>query len=147
MSKTNLHNALIMAVLAVIFVFPLSRAGGATAELGSVRVAESGVSLQGKLGLTEAAMPYLAWRRTNETAWHESNAASLSNIQHDQSVVSFDATFAELRAHLRVEQLSPHQWRLTAELKNTGKEPVELARFHYLDGILEEGLSLLNLQG
>lgn len=136
-----------MAVLAAIFVFPLSRMCGATAELGGVRVAESGVSLQGKLGLTEAAMPYLAWRRTNETAWHESSAASLSNIQQDQSVASFDATFAEVRAHLRLEQLSPNQWRLSGELKNNGKEPVELARFHYLDGILAQGLSLLNLQG
>lgn len=97
--------------------------------------------------LTRNARPYLAWRYAGETAWRSTSSHELELLSKDGGF-AMRARFLECRADIECAANGPTAWTLSAVLKHTGKKPIELARFHLLDGRLEDSrLGLLMMQG
>lgn len=97
--------------------------------------------------LTPSATAYLAWRYTNGIAWTESHAPSLESLRTHQTGATFTVNFPEVRADIEITQLKRNLWRLSGRLKHTGTKPIELARFHYLDGEINTSFGHLEIPG
>ena len=97
--------------------------------------------------LTRNARPYLAWRYPGETDWR-STVSDAPELRTKGKGFAMLARFAECRADIECVAHEPNAWTLSSSLLHTGKRPIELARFHLLDGRLEDqALGLLMLQG
>ena len=131
---------------------PLSLAAARFALAGTpvskIRVRSTGVSI-GLPGaeLTRDARPYLAWRYVGESDWRSTLAESLV-VGGAGAGLALHAQLADCRAHVTIAPAGTNEWRLSSTLVHTGRRPIELARFHLLDGRLEDPLrGLLVLQG
>ena len=137
-------------LLLPLLLLSCSHAGQAAPPVGqsTIQVTSNGVTLSaGNTELTPRATAYLAWRHTNQTAWSESYAPALENVRERRNGTSFIVSFPEVRAEIRIERLRTNLWRLSGKIRHIGKQPIELARFHYLDGIINADFSLLGIPG
>jgi len=91
--------------------------------------------------------PYLAWRFPGESTWRESVAAELKDLHPSAEDVSLASQFQFLRADVRLAKKRNDVWEVSGTLKNNGERPVELARFHYLQGEVAPPVGFLALQG
>jgi hypothetical protein len=57
------------------------------------------------------------------------------------------AEFGNVRATVNAHRNCGGSWRFSGKLFNSGNKPIELARFHYLDGELSAQYKFLELQG
>jgi hypothetical protein len=90
----------------------------------------------------------LCWRPKGTATWVESQSGKLQNLAPSHDSRSFRVAFQQLQATVTLRRLRGDRvWRMSGTLSNRGKEPVELARFHYLDGAVPAGLKFLELQG
>ena len=114
-----------------------------------VEVTPGGVSIGQANGalLTRAALPYLAWRYAGEKAWREEHGKRIESITTEANEASFEVRFTEAVAHIRVKGDTGNAWKITGSLERIGARPIELARFHYLDGNLQRRLGLLEIPG
>ncbi len=135
----------------ILFSLPLFAAAiSASPGLDPIRIHTSshGVALAaGTARLTNAAVPVLVWRYTGETVWREEHATALLNIRNATGAVSFEAVFQVAHAQFRLDTADANTWKLSGSLRHRGSKPVELARLHYLDGVLAEPSRFLELQG
>jgi hypothetical protein len=103
-----------------------------TTALGAVEVTESakGIAIRnGKSVLTEAAHSKIYWRYAGEKEWRESERIDWGKVEVKRASLPGGAV------------------QFSGSLRNTGSKPVELARFHYLDGPIASGYGFLELQG
>ena len=131
------------------FVMPLLSLSGPALDHLRVHVTPQGVSIADTRGdiLATGALPYLAWRYAGEKDWREEHGQKLSEIKTSPNTVAFDVRFAAAVAHLRLESAAGDTWKMAGYLEHLGTRPIELARFHYLDGNLTRTLGLIELQG
>jgi len=95
----------------------------------------------------EHCQAYLASRPDGNTAWEEERAP-YNVIQQDENHLVLQAVFARVTAAVYLERVAPNRYRIGGDLRNTSKQAVELARFHYLDGqVPNRQLGLLNSSG
>ena len=97
--------------------------------------------------LTRDARPSLAWRYAGETDWRSTLAENVT-VRRDGLGFAMVAEFPECRAELKCLPDVQNSWVITSALVHTGKRALELARFHQLEGHIEDrALGLLMLQG
>jgi len=114
-----------------------------------VEISPGGVSIGQAKGewLTRAVLPYLAWRYAGEEGWREERGRGIESIKTEAIGTSFDVRFTEAIAHIRLNSDTGNAWKITGSLERIGTRPIELARFHYLDGNLQSRLGLLEVPG
>src|ERR1035437_6381078 len=140
----------IFSILPFLFCLPQALAQTAVPlDRLRVEVSAGGVSIgqtKGEL-LTRAALPNLAWRYAGEKGWREERGKRIESIKTEANGFSFDVRFTEAMAHIRLNSDAGNAWKITGSLERIGARPIELARFHYLDGNLERRLGLLEVPG
>ncbi|PTX97348.1 hypothetical protein DB346_20300 [Verrucomicrobia bacterium LW23] len=91
--------------------------------------------------------PTIAWRRPGEERWRMAVARYWENA----SMSDFQVSFRGLTEHMDLDvALRPYgrtgAWEIRATLISKSDEPLELARVHYLDGVVREAAGLLELR-
>jgi hypothetical protein len=87
---------------------------------------------------------YLASRTLGEKAWRE-ESASYRLIEQDAARLVLQAEFpaSGLRANVTLHHQADGRIQLSGELESSAAKPVEIARFHYLDGSLPDASTRL----
>jgi hypothetical protein len=140
---------------ALFAILPPSSAAPATGLLDVlpptpmvVKVTPSGsLDLQTVTGNTlENCRPYLASRVVGTGTWVEENS-TYHIISQNDGKLTLEAPFAKAKATLTIERDAAGRLQFSGRLDGTSAEPLELARFHYLDGhIPDPALNLLSMR-
>lgn len=120
--------------------------GVAGLEPFTVSVGDHGIALQSGSGAGLSGCTSALWTRSGAGApWGMSrNGAFAPGAGHE----AWSLTLGDTRADLVIEPLSGGRlWKLSGTLTHRGRRPIELARFHYLDGIVPSDLRFLELAG
>lgn len=134
----------------VVIGAPLAMAFAASGHTAGLKVqattAGATLSADGHV-LTRNAQPSLAWRYAGELEWRSTPAVKFMSTPAGEGIAMV-AEFPECRAELLLQPDSENSWLLASSLVHTGKRPLELARFHQLEGSIQDpALGLLMLQG
>jgi hypothetical protein len=90
--------------------------------------------------------PYLASRAPGTQTWTE-ELSTYQVISETTEQLVLEATFANAVATVTLKRDSTGRYVLTGLLKSTSQQPIELARFHYLDGrVMDPSLNLLSMR-
>lgn len=100
------------------------------------------VTAEGSIDLSTAAghtlkncRPYLASRAVGSDAWSE-EYSTYSIVSQNDSVFVLEAVFAQSKATVTINRDAAGRLQFSGKLDATGSDALELARFHYLDGLL-----------
>lgn len=130
---------------------PLDTASEDLAHLDpiSVEVGRSAITLRsGPANEMIDCRSLLYWRPPGGAVWTCARAEELGNRTGSQERGSFTARLDGVQADIVVTRfMGERVWRLSGTLTNERREPIELARFHYLDGTVSRGLRFLELVG
>ena len=85
--------------------------------------------------------PYLAWRLAGESGWQQTQPATLTVLTNTPDSLRFLARFADLEAMISARRVEAATWTFSGQLTNRGTAAVELARFHYLHGLVNQANS------
>ena len=91
--------------------------------------------------------PTIAWRRPGEERWR----MAVARFWENASMTDFQVSFRGLTEHMAIDvTLRPYgrtgAWEIRTSLTSKATEPLELARVHYLDGVVREPAGLLELR-
>ena len=90
--------------------------------------------------------PYLASRAVGASAWEEEYSTYQVRSAKDEELV-LEASFAKAKAVVTVRRDGAGRQEFSGQLENTSSEPIEVARFHYLDGLIADpSTKLLSLK-
>ena len=85
----------------------------------------------------EECRPYLASRAVGASAWDEKYSTYKVLSATDEELV-LEASFAKAKAVVTVRRDGVGRQEFSGRLENTSSEPIEVARFHYLDGLVAD---------
>ena len=89
---------------------------------------------------------YLASRIDGAENWDEERAA-YRVVKRDDSRLVLQTTFNRVSAEVRFQRTAAFRYTVSGHLVNTSSEPLELARFHYCDGLVSDpSLNFLSLR-
>lgn len=83
----------------------------------------------------EACRPYLASRIAGNSGWQEERPV-YQVIERLAKETVLAASFSHATAEIRIRTDDSGRLHFRGELRSTSTEPIELARFHYLDGLV-----------
>jgi hypothetical protein len=90
--------------------------------------------------------PYLASRPVGARAWQEESSAYKIVSQGAKQIV-LEAPFAHFKATVILQRDAAGRYEFSGRLDSTAQEPMELARFHYLDGLVADpAMNLLSMR-
>lgn len=113
----------------------------------SISVADDGlrIAADGRLRIA-GIQAHLASRTGAGQPWTEERVP-YRVVAADADHLTLEAVFRPARVTVRCDRLDAAWWTLSGSLTITATEPVELARFHYLDGTLaDRSLNLLSMR-
>ena len=84
-----------------------------------------------------ACRPYVATRPVGAAAWME-ETVGYQVVSRNPERIELKASFSRLQASVTMKRDRAGRWELSGQLKSTGKDPIEVARFHYLDGLITD---------
>jgi hypothetical protein len=94
----------------------------------------------------ENCAAYLASRVDGQNEWEEERADYQVEQQTDDLLV-LRAGFKRATVTVRFKRTASARWRVSGRLVSTSPEAIELARFHYLDGLVSDrSLNLLSMR-
>ena len=82
--------------------------------------------------------PFLAWRVPGEPGWQQTQPVALTVLTNTPDSLRFTARFAGLEAMISARRVDAVSWTFSGQLTNRGSMAVELARFHYLHGTVNQ---------
>ena len=101
--------------------------------------AETGKSLKN-------CMPYLASRLAGTSEWNEERPGYRLVSQSADQIV-FEALFSRAKATVTLRRDSAGRYHLSGKLDSTSSQAIEIARFHYLDGLVADpAMNLLSMR-
>ncbi len=90
--------------------------------------------------------PYLASRSVGTQAWTE-ETSGYKVIAEDAQKIVLEAPFAWCKATVVLRRDAAGRWEFSGRLDSTVQQPMELARFHYLDGLVADAaMNLLSMR-
>ena len=90
--------------------------------------------------------PYLASRALGVGAWQEETSAYKPVFQAPGEIV-LEASFTHFKATVTLRRDATGRQKISGRLDSTTGQPMELARFHYLDGIVADPtMNLLSMR-
>ena len=89
--------------------------------------------IAGNTCLVRKGQLYAAWRYPGAQNWTQETCAYPA---HDRSDGQADVNvkMGPLTVTIQIRRIAPNVFEFSGKLRNTGKDPVELARFHYFHG-------------
>ena len=94
-----------------------------------------------------ASSPVLVWRPAGAQDWRVTRASELKVKVRTPGQITFQARFEAVEAELICRKTDNFHWEFSGTLVNSSRQPVELARFHYLEGEVTDGLNFLGMDG
>ena len=113
-----------------------------------VAVTEAGgLDIQAEPGkVVTACRPYLASRTVGAQGWEE-ETSTYKVLSRDAGKLVLEAQFAKFKGTVTLRSDASGRWELSGRLDSTARQPMELARFHYLDGLVADpALNLLSMR-
>ena len=100
------------------------------------------ISPAGGDGFSLLGRPYVAWRAAGSEAFEQAVAERLESTRQSDGQVSFRATVGPLRLDL-VAASDATGGHLAGRIQSSAREPIEVARVHYLHGGTPPGVGLI----
>ncbi len=87
--------------------------------------------------------PYIAWRNVGDVRWTEDYCHSIEEkkITNDQQVLTCKT--GPVIAEITIKRIKPNVLEFSGSIKNKSRSIIELARFHYLQGVCDGKTSFL----
>lgn len=106
-----------------------------------------GLDIQSETGKAlGACRPYLASRPVGDRAWQE-ETSTYKVISQDAGKLELEAQFAKFTCTVTLRRDASGRWEFSGRLDSTTRQPMELARFHYLDGLVtDRAMNLLSMR-
>lgn len=98
----------------------------------------------GAKSLLCSSIPRLAFRNAGKTDWQFEVGTLIEGKQKDKHI-RLKYAIGPIQALLTCKRLTFDSWLIESELLHSGSSPVELARFHCIDGVLAEKPDLLSV--
>ena len=122
-SKPNLHNPFI------------------TASKGKIELIIGNNIIQLKspdLGGFSNCKPYLAWRNEGAEKWTEDFSNNFGITKISEKETKLTCPVGPVDATITIKQLDDNIFEFSGRLKNTSPKTIEMARFHYLQGTIDD---------
>lgn len=97
----------------------------------------------GGASILRGGIPMLAWRYDGEIDWRWDKAVILDSAANEPDRLTFTLRLGPVFATMAVARRGEDVWELSGDLCSDADRPVELARFHYLQGVLTRANNLL----
>jgi hypothetical protein len=122
-------------------------ATSANIPLKVTATASGGLDIEAGTGKTlKECKPYLASRGVGTQAWVE-EPSTYQVISQDKEKIVLEARFTSATATVTLQRSDAGRYHLSGRLASTTSRPIELARFHYLDGLVSDrSLNLLSMR-
>lgn len=114
----------------------------------AIHTADDGtLEVDGGMGpVLRSGRAYLASRPVGRTDWNE-EFANYRVVASTENQLELLAEFEAFKAIVIWQRETDGAWRFSGHLEATGERPMELARFHYLDGVIaDDSWNLLSLR-
>lgn len=108
---------------------------------------DAGVSLHaGEHRTLRGCRAFLVSRPAGGESWNEEHS-NYQVVSRDGDTLTLEAAFSVAKARITISRDADGRCRLGGTLESTADRPVELARFHYLDGtVSDSSLNLLSMR-
>jgi len=89
------------------------------------------------LGTFSRCRPYLAWRAPGATQWTEDVASDLQSERISSRETKLTCSVGPVIASVFMKRLDANVFEFSGSIKNQGAKTIEMARFHYLHGVVD----------
>ena len=115
----------------------------------SLKVKKDGISIQSTENeMLKNCLPYIAYRISGEKEWREIFAKDITSIIKEQKAYHLKIKLEKVKADVFIKKLDPYTWEFSGKITNMGPQPIDLLRFHYLNGeIKNQKLNFLSMSG
>ena len=110
-------------------------------------LASGGLDMDDGMGrVLKDCRPYLASRPVGQQVWREERSVYKIISQNEKTIV-LEAPFAQFKATVTLQRDAAGRYEISGKLDAVTQQPMELARFHYLDGVVSDSaLNLLSMR-
>jgi len=107
-----------------------------------VTIANNAIRLKADgLGGFSECKPYFAWRIEGEGKWTEDEASSIENAKISETETKLICPVGPVDATIIIKKLDDNIYEFSGSIKNKSARIIEMARFHYLKGIVDDNKS------
>ncbi|MCK9412941.1 MAG: hypothetical protein M0Q53_11615 [Prolixibacteraceae bacterium] len=82
--------------------------------------------------------PYLAWRNDGKKEWIEDISRGIKKEQIAENEIKITCSVGPVVANIKIKKLDDNVLELSGSLTNKSRKIIELDRFHYLHGIIDD---------
>jgi hypothetical protein len=112
-----------------------------TSEKSKIELAVDNNSIQLKaagLGGFSQCKPYFAWRNEGVEKWTEDLATTIGKTKISDRETRLTCPVGPVMATINIKQLDDNIFEFSGNIKNTSAKTIEMARFHYLNGTVDD---------